>query len=144
IPFRNGVDVSIEVPPAPAPAYRRRLGAALCALPLALALTACGSGGGEAGEDAAPTRAFTSDHSEEDVQIPEKPERIVALGWAVTGLVPVEDANLVGVSRGTQDSRMTPDEQQIVEEMPQVGTDTEINIEEVAALEPDPIVSGIP
>ncbi|GAB3448519.1 hypothetical protein GCM10027570_22120 [Streptomonospora sediminis] len=108
-----------------------------------LALSACSSGAQEAGTGA-PTREFTSDHADRPVQIPEDPERVVAIGWAVTALISVEEAGLVGVSSGTQDTGMTPEELEKAQALPQVGRDLEINAEKVAALEPDLIVSGLP
>ncbi|WP_017596205.1 ABC transporter substrate-binding protein [Nocardiopsis potens] len=132
--------MSIDVPPTPPARRRWSLGAAACAL--AFAAAACGSGGADAGAEG-ETRSFASDHTDEEVRIPAEPKRIVAIGWAVTPLISVEEAELVGVSRGTQDMSLTPEELERVEELPDVGTDLEINIEQVAELEPDLIVSGL-
>ncbi|GAA1085917.1 ABC transporter substrate-binding protein [Nocardiopsis composta] len=132
--------MSIDVPPSPSVRRRWSLGAAACTL--AFALTACGSGGADAGAEG-ETRSFASDHTGEEVQIPAEPKRIVAIGWAVTPLISVEEANLVGVSRGTQDMSLTPEELERVEELPEIGVDLEINIEQVAELKPDLIVSGL-
>ncbi|MDA8369808.1 MAG: ABC transporter substrate-binding protein [Nocardiopsaceae bacterium] len=126
-----------------APAHRWAAGTAAAAV---LALTACGGGdGGDGGAaEGAATREFTSDHTDTPVEIPEDPQRIVAIGWAVTPLISVEEAGLVGVSNGTQDTGMTAEELAAAQELPQVGTDLEINVEKVAELEPDLIVSGLP
>lgn len=118
-----------------------RRGAALAAAGM-LALSACG-GGTDAEAEGSATREVRSDHTDSMVEIPEDPQRIVAIGWAVTPLISVEEADLVGVSRGTQDTSLTPGELEKVEELPSVGTDLDINIEEVAALEPDLIISGL-
>ncbi|WP_017541156.1 ABC transporter substrate-binding protein [Nocardiopsis halophila] len=125
------------------PALARRLGAGAAAAVLALTLAACGSGTGAQEETDTATRTFASDHTEGGVEIPESPERIVAIGWAVPALISVEEAELVGVSRGTQDTSLTPQELTQVEELPEVGTDLEIDVEKVAELEPDLIVSGL-
>ncbi|QBI54647.1 ABC transporter substrate-binding protein [Streptomonospora litoralis] len=113
----------------------------------ALALSACTSGAADGGRQAdassAPTREFTSDHAEQPVEIPEDPQRIVAIGWAVTALISVDEADLVGVSSGTQDTGMTPEELEKAQGLPQVGRDLEIDVEKVAQLEPDLIVSGL-
>ncbi|GAA3720847.1 iron complex transport system substrate-binding protein [Spinactinospora alkalitolerans] len=121
---------------------RRALAAGAAAL-LLTGLTACGAGAGQAEPTGDRTRAFTSDHTGEPVRIPADPQRIVAIGWAVTPLISVEEADLVGVTRGTQDTSLTPEELEKVESLPSVGTDLDISVEEVAALEPDLIVSGL-
>src|SRR5690625_3468288 len=108
-----------------------------------LALSACSSGGGQE-QQSAPVREFTSDHAKQPVQIPRDPQRIVAIGWAVTALISVDEAGLVGVSSGTQDTGMTPEELKNAQSLPQVGRDLEISVEKVAELEPDLIVSGLP
>ncbi|MUL43444.1 ABC transporter substrate-binding protein [Streptomonospora sp. PA3] len=127
--------------PAPSPRWAAGLLAAAV-----LALSACtgGTAGQGQEEQAAPTREFTSDHAEQPVQIPRDPRRVVAIGWAVTALISVEDAGLVGVSSGTQDTGMTPEELEKAQKLPQVGRDLEINVEKVAELRPDLIVSGLP
>ncbi|GAA4956496.1 iron-hydroxamate ABC transporter substrate-binding protein [Streptomonospora halophila] len=114
----------------------------------ALVLSGCtggtaGDAGGSQSESGA-TRAFDSDHAQEPVEIPRDPRRIVAVGWSVTALISVEEANLVGVSSGTHDTGMTPEELKKAQGLPQVGRDLEINVEKVAELEPDLIVSGLP
>ncbi|GAA4887729.1 ABC transporter substrate-binding protein [Streptomonospora salina] len=112
----------------------------------ALTLTGCtgGAEGDESGSESAPTREFTSDHADQPVEIPRDPQRIVAIGWAVTPLISVEEAGLVGVSSGTHDSGMTPEELEKAQGLPQVGRDLEIDVEKVAELEPDLVVSGLP
>ncbi|MDA2815049.1 ABC transporter substrate-binding protein [Nocardiopsis sp. RSe5-2] len=121
----------------------RRLATGAAAAVLALAPAACGSGTDAADGPDTATRAFESDHTGGEVDIPESPERVVAIGWAVPVLISVDEADLVGVSRGTQDTSLTPDELERVESLPSVGTDLEIDVEKVAELEPDLIVSGL-
>ncbi|GLU48913.1 ABC transporter substrate-binding protein [Nocardiopsis ansamitocini] len=124
------------------PAAWRVLVAGVGALTL-LGASACGGSGAQ--EPAAPDAAEIRDYTNPDgttVQIPVAPQRVITLGQATPSALEL-GIPLVGVSEADT-TLIAPDALTSYEELPKVGQRTEINIEEIATLAPDLIISGIP
>ncbi|MGH8877732.1 MAG: ABC transporter substrate-binding protein [Stackebrandtia sp.] len=114
-------------------------GAALLAL--ALVTAGCGSGGSQAD---AKTRVFKADNGK--VTIPDKPERVVATGYAVPALIEA-DAPLVGISKWKRGiPLMSKDEKSSYDKLEKVAGElaSETNYEAIAEVKPDLIVIGVP
>lgn len=129
-----------------APRARRRAGIAAALFAPALVLAGCSSdgntdGGGSENSTALATRTF--EDSTGPVEIPAEPQRIIALARAVPSLLEVE-APLVGVSTYDDMVWLEPEQLATYEELPNVGLHSELNYEQIAALDPDLIISGIP
>ncbi|MCK1794863.1 ABC transporter substrate-binding protein [Streptomyces sp. XM4193] len=125
---------------------RRRLLGAL-AVPLALlAATACSTANsaGPGGSSDGATRTFKADNGK--VEIPEKPERVVATGYAVPALIEA-DASLVGIS-GFRRSlpMMSAQDRKTYDGLKKIAGETaaETNYEAIASVKPDLIVVGVP
>lgn len=119
----------------------RPITAGLAAVAL-LALAGCGGGDRSASGDT-PSREVASDHQDAPVEVPVKPKRVVSLGWATGPMLEIEDSPLVGAA--DSDTRdYAPDARERFEKLPKVGKRAEISVEQVAELEPDLILSGIP
>ncbi|SFD98241.1 iron complex transport system substrate-binding protein [Actinopolyspora alba] len=125
----------------------RRLGGLLSVLLLATALSACGQGGssGESTEEAADNAAFPVTVSTKfgEVTVPEKPERVVALGWSDAETALDLGVQPVGVSDwldfgGNGVGPWAAGEFTASPEM--LGTN-EVDYEKVASLEPDLILN---
>lgn len=109
----------------------------------ALLLSGCSSGDSDSSGDSSGsgTRSFTADNGTFD--IPEEPERIVALGRAIPSLLTTH-APLVGVAEYDGMVGLTEEQEQTYEDLSKVGAGLEIDYEKIASLEPDLIISGVP
>lgn len=125
------------------------------ALASAAVLTACGSddgdsSGGSGGDGGNGTFPVTMEHVYGETEIPEKPERIVTIGWITHDIVAALGTAPVGVDEtwGGDDEGFSPWFRDQVEnvldaDMPEL-TDSEdgsINVEKIAATEPDLILA---
>lgn len=110
-------------------------------LALALALTACGNDSApEAAEEAGATVEIETDYG--TVEIPENPERIVALEFGNEILVEagIEPAGVIEPNP----SLYTPEELSVLEEATVVqASSLELNLEAIASAEPDLIIGGV-
>jgi iron complex transport system substrate-binding protein len=123
----------------------RRLGAALATLALA-GIAACGDteakDGGDAG-DAAAGYPLTVQHHKGETEIEDKPERVVALDPSLVEAVVALDVPLTGGIAGYEGGgEFPPYLGDSVEGAQDVGPLESPNLEEIAALEPDMIVSA--
>ncbi|WP_204164485.1 ABC transporter substrate-binding protein [Nocardioides daejeonensis] len=121
----------------------RRIAAAMVTACLGLSLTACWADDSEAKPEG-ETITFTADNGE--VEIPAKPERVVATGYAVPVLLEA-DAPLVGISewgRGT--AMMTEEDLAAYEKTQKIMGETaaSINYDAVEKVDPDVIILGVP
>jgi iron complex transport system substrate-binding protein len=129
--------------PRPFRSRRQRAGALAIAAGLALAATACGTDEpAEAAVEADGAFPVTIEHAFGTTEIPEEPQRVVTVGFndqdfvLALGVVPVGTREYLGydfANRPWATDAMDGDE------LPTVGGD-EIDLEAVAALEPDLIV----
>jgi iron complex transport system substrate-binding protein len=127
--------------------FRRPLAATALALVVGAGLTACGSDAEEPQAEAAGTGSgafpVTIENSFGTTEIPEEPERVVTIGFNDQDFVLALGVVPVGVRENLGDydapNRPWAREQLGGEELPTVGG-AEIDIEAVAALEPDLIV----
>lgn len=123
----------------------RRLAAALTAAPLALVLAACGAGA-DAAEPAAsaePTTAttVTIEDNHGTVEVPVDPQRVVALDNRVFETLSAWDVPLVAAPKGVMGSGIWPVYTEN-EDVLDVGTHREPNLESIVAAEPDLIIGG--
>lgn len=135
----------------PRAAWRRTLAAA-AALVVASGLTACGGSAADTGHDTgsasgsqASAEGFprTVEHHKGTTEIPAKPERIVALDNSLVEAVVALDRPLVGGIGAYRDLEGFPDYLgDAVEDTEDVGPLESPDLEAVAALEPDLIVSA--
>lgn len=122
--------------------HRHHLRAGIVAVAAApvLLLTGCSSSDTT---ESSSTATRTFEDSTGPVEIPAEPQRIVALARAVPSLLEV-GAPLVGVSSYTDMVWLDPEQLAEYEALPNIGSHTELNYDQIAALEPDLIISGIP
>lgn len=122
---------------------RTRIRAGIVAAVAAPALVLAGCSSSDAPDEASTATIRTFEDSTGPVEIPAEPQRIVALARAVPSLLEV-GAPVVGVSTYSDMAWLEPDQIAEYEALPNVGLHSELNIEAIAALEPDLIISGIP
>ncbi|HIW90512.1 MAG TPA: ABC transporter substrate-binding protein [Candidatus Corynebacterium avicola] len=124
---------------------RRRAAHAVTAVVAATALLLSGCSSEDADSSSTSsdsgTRSFTADNGTFD--IPEEPERIVAIGRAVPSLL-TTDAPLVGIAEYEGMVGLNEEQEQTYEDLPKVGTGADMDYEKIASLEPDIIISGVP
>lgn len=122
---------------------RLRFAAALAAV-LALLLAGCGSGGEEQAQGpVAPGFPVTINHSLGQTTIPDRPARVVTVGYNDSDFVLALGVVPVGVrqSIGAFDSATRPWAQQALGgQQPEVVGSNELDIERIAALAPDVII----
>ncbi|RJQ75470.1 ABC transporter substrate-binding protein [Pseudonocardiaceae bacterium YIM PH 21723] len=109
-----------------------------------VSLTACGGNQEAAQPEQSQTRVFKADNG--DITIPAKPKKVVATGYAVAALLEA-DAPLVGISEFKRAVPMYSDaHKKKYQELPKVAGELakETNYEEIAKLDPDLIVLGVP
>ncbi|GEL23076.1 hypothetical protein PSU4_20300 [Pseudonocardia sulfidoxydans NBRC 16205] len=117
---------------------------ALAAAALLGLVAACGTDTAPAGQAGTATRVVQADNG--NITVPERPQRIVATGYAVPTLLDA-GAPLVGISAF---ARALPfldaDERRTYDTLPHIAgdTNTDVNMEAIAALDPDLIVLGVP
>ncbi|SFT32762.1 iron complex transport system substrate-binding protein [Actinopolyspora lacussalsi subsp. righensis] len=125
----------------------RRLGGLLSVLLLATALSACGQGGssGESTGEATDNAAFPVTVSTKfgEVTVPEKPERVVALGWSDAETALDLGVQPVGVSDWLDfgGNGVGPWAAGEFTESPEMLGTNEVDYEKVASLEPDLILN---
>jgi iron complex transport system substrate-binding protein len=122
------------------PSRSRRWAAALTAAPLVLALAACGSE-----SDAATAAGSGSTIAVEDnhgtVQVPADPKRVVALDNHVFATLSAWDVPLVAAPKTIMGDGLWP-EYTDDDEVLDVGSHREPNLESIVAAEPDLIIGG--
>jgi iron complex transport system substrate-binding protein len=123
-----------------------RLAAVLTAVPLALALAACG-GTADAGTDAeaagttAAATTVTIEDNHGSVEVPVRPERVVALDNHVFETLSAWDVPLVAAPKGLMGDDLWPEYTEDGSVL-DVGTHREPNLESIVAAEPDLIIGG--
>lgn len=109
-----------------------------------LALTACGGSGGSesgGGEEGGDSSARTVEHAAGESQVPENPERVVVLDTAELDSAMTLGVTPVGAVEAVEGMGF-PDYLEGTEEIETVGTIEEPNLEKIATLEPDLILSS--
>jgi len=124
----------------------RRLAAALTAAPLALVLAACGAGAdaAEPAASATPTTAATTVTVEDNhgsVEVPLDPQRVVALDNRVFETLAAWDVPLVAAPKGVMGEGLWPQYTEN-DDVLDVGTHREPNLESIIAAEPDLVIGG--
>lgn len=120
----------------------RRLTATLGAGALALVLAACGGGSSSGDEDTtASTETVTIEDNHGTVEVPVKPERVVALDNHVFETLSEWDVPLVAAPKAIMGKDLWP-EYTDDEEVLDVGSHREPNLESIVAAEPDLIIGG--
>ncbi|MQA94532.1 MAG: ABC transporter substrate-binding protein [Streptosporangiales bacterium] len=124
-----------------------RLGAVVLTAALAIGLTACGGGSAQESEEAGgPVAAGfprTIQHHKGSTQLKDKPKRIVALDNSLVEAVVALNGNLVGGIGSYRDQKgFPPYLGDAVKNTKDVGPLDSPNLEAVAALQPDLIVSA--
>jgi iron complex transport system substrate-binding protein len=126
----------------------RRLGAVVTVM--ALALTGCGSSGEDnasATSDAGAGFPRTVEHAMGKTEIPSKPKRVVALDASFVDATLILDTPVVGYTdyrtiNGELPEYLGEDRTTYGKESQSVGTLAEPNLEKIAALDPDLIISA--
>ncbi|WP_432951119.1 ABC transporter substrate-binding protein [Kribbella sp. CA-253562] len=126
----------------------RRLGAVVTVV--ALALTGCGSSGEDdagATSDAGAGFPRTVDHAMGKTEIPSKPQRVVALDASFVDATLILDTPVVGYTdyrtiNGELPEYLGEDRTTYGKDSQSVGTLAEPNLEKIAALDPDLIISA--
>lgn len=117
----------------------------VCLTAVALLATGCGSGGGAGSAGTPATAAETgtrtvTDATGNEVEVPAAPQRVVTTHYAATQSVYDLDVPLVG--QGTFEPNIIPEENaEEVEAVPVVTSGQEVDVEQVAGLEPDLILA---
>ncbi|MGW7052139.1 ABC transporter substrate-binding protein [Streptomyces sp. NPDC054887] len=121
----------------------RGLAAGSLAVSAALALTACGSGSGDADNAPAGAKTHTVETAMGDVEVPESPKRVVVLDTAELDSAITLGVKPVGATHTGTESRFLkylPEDK--VAGIKDVGEMTSPNLEAVAALKPDLILTS--
>lgn len=116
----------------------------------ALALTACGGSSDEKSPEAADSSAGyprTIQHAMGTTEIPAKPKRVVALDASYVDATLILDTPVVGYTeyraiKGSLPDYLGDDREKFGSEAQPVGTLAEPNLEKIAALNPDLIISA--
>jgi len=115
----------------------------------ALALTGCGSGSESAEDDAAAGEGFprTVEHAMGSTEVKTKPKRVVALDASFVDATLILDSPVVGFTEyrtidGSLPEYLGDDRKTFAPEAQSVGTLAEPNLEKIAALKPDLILSA--
>ncbi|RLV56667.1 iron ABC transporter substrate-binding protein [Aeromicrobium phragmitis] len=121
----------------------RRLTASLGAGALALVLAACGGGasGGDEDASAASTETVTIEDNHGSVEVPVNPERVVALDNHVFETLSEWDVPLVAAPKAIMGKGLWPEYTED-DEILDVGSHREPNLESIVAAEPDLIIGG--
>lgn len=131
-----------------------RIGAAATALATGIALAACtsddegtdGNGSGDATSTATDSFPVSVPTTFGDIEIPEQPTRIVALGWGDADIALNLGVQPVGASDflGFGGDGVSPWNEETYDESPEIlsgGGNQDVDIEKIAALDPDLILN---
>lgn len=120
--------------------------AAVLVAPLALALAACGSGTNSGADAESPTAqkpaTITIEDNHGTVEVPVDPERVVALDNRVFATLSAWDVPLLAAPKGVMGDGIWPEFTEN-DDVLDVGTHREPNLEAIIAAEPDLIIGGM-
>ncbi|MGD7006726.1 ABC transporter substrate-binding protein [Metabacillus sp. 84] len=111
-------------------------------LSLTMLLAACGGNTESQKEEAAPEEAYTVKHAMGEAKIPKKPERVVVLTNEGTEAALAMGVKPVGAVQSWLGDPWYDHIKEDMKDVEVVGTESEVNVEAIAALKPDLIIGN--